>query len=140
MSESTTRDLREQATRRAIEAFNRRDWDTAMAFYTPDAVWDMSDLGIGVFEGHDAIRGLFGDWLSAFDDFEQELVEFRELDDDVTLLVARQHARLAGSTGFVDLRYAAVVTWAGSLAERVTMYTDSDNARAAAERLAEERG
>jgi ketosteroid isomerase-like protein len=136
--ESTTPELVE-ATRRALEAFSRRDWDTAIAFYTPDAVWDMSELGLGVFEGHDALRGFFEDWLSAFEDFEQELVEFRELGDEVTLVVARQHARLAGSIGFVDLRYAAVVTWAGGLVERVTSYANSDQARSAAERLAQER-
>jgi ketosteroid isomerase-like protein len=35
--ESTTPDLG-KATRRAVEAFNHRDWDALMTFYTPDAV------------------------------------------------------------------------------------------------------
>ncbi len=36
--------------------------------------------------------------------------------------------------------YAAVSVWADGLAMRVTNHTDIDEARAAAERLAEERG
>jgi len=48
--------------------------------------------------------------------------------------------RLAGSSGSVELRYAGVSTWADGLIERVTTYLDINEARAAAERLAEERG
>jgi hypothetical protein len=48
--------------------------------------------------------------------------------------------RLAGSSGFVEFRYAGVSAWRDGLIEWVTTYTDVDAARAAAERLAEERG
>ena len=51
-----------------------------------------------------------------------------------------QRGRLPGSTGWVQTRIADVVTWAGGLIERQTAYTDVDEARAAAERLAQERG
>jgi hypothetical protein len=40
----------------------------------------------------------------------------------------------------VAFRYAAVGSWREGLAERFTVYTEIDEARAAAERLAEERG
>ena len=48
--------------------------------------------------------------------------------------------RPAGSSGFVEFRYASVSTWTDGIIERVTTYTDIDEARAAAKRLAEERG
>src|SRR5207248_4133934 len=48
-------------------------------------------------------------------------------------------ARLVGGSGEVRLRYAAVGVWADGLVVRVTNYTDVDEARAAAERLAESR-
>jgi ketosteroid isomerase-like protein len=139
VEESTTPDLVER-TRRAVEAFNRRDWDAAMAFYTPDAVWDMSALGVGVFDGSDAIRGFFDDWLAAYEDFKQVLEEVRHFGNRVTLGLILQRARLPGSDGLVEFRYAAVGTWVNGLIERVTAYTDIDEARAAAERLAQERG
>ena len=64
------------------------------------------------------------------------------LGNGVAFAVAVQSARLAGSTGLVQGRYAAVSIWSDGLIERVTTYyyTDIDEARAAAERLAEERG
>jgi hypothetical protein len=58
----------------------------------------------------------------------------------VTLAVLVQRGRPRGSSGFVEMRYAVVGLWADELAQRVTLYTDIDDARAAAERLAEERG
>jgi hypothetical protein len=44
----------------------------------------------------------------------------------------------ADSAGWVRQRYAAVATWADGLVERQRNYFDIDEARAAAERLAQE--
>ena len=46
----------------------------------------------------------------------------------------------AGSTASVQVQLASAVTWADGLIEWTTFYSDVDEARAAAERLAEERG
>jgi hypothetical protein len=45
-----------------------------------------------------------------------------------------------GSTRFVESPMASVATWANGLIEWTTTYPDIDEGRAAAERLAEERG
>jgi ketosteroid isomerase-like protein len=57
--ESTTPDLVEQA-RQLMEAGGRRDIGALMSFYAPDAVWDMSPMGLGVYQNPRAIleRGL----------------------------------------------------------------------------------
>jgi ketosteroid isomerase-like protein len=136
--ESTTRDL-EEALRQTVEAYNRRDLDGAVAVYRPDAVWDMSSGGMGVFEGREAIRGFLEDWLAAYQDFHQVIEEFRDL-GSVTFAILLQRARPRGSSGVVAFRYAMVVTWRDGLAERLSLYTDPDEGRAAAERLAQERG
>ncbi len=129
-----------EATRRVFEALDRRDFDAATAFLAPNAVWDMSPMGSVVYEGHEAIRELFEDWWGVYEHFEQVLEEFRDLGNGVSFAVAHQRARPPGSSGFVELRYGAVGTWADGLAERITTYNNIDEARAAAERLAKERG
>jgi ketosteroid isomerase-like protein len=70
-----------------------------------------------------------------------ELEEFRDLGDGVFLQVLIQRGRPKGTGGSVQLRFAFVVTSAdGLVVDRQASYTDLDEARAAAERLAEERG
>jgi ketosteroid isomerase-like protein len=137
--ESTTPDLVERA-RAALDALGRADWDTWIEFFAPDAVWDMSVVGMGVFEGREAIRRFVADWTSAYEDYERALEEFRDLGHGVTLGVFVLRGRPTGSSGLVELRYAGVGTWVNGLIERFTVYTDIDEARAAAERLAAERG
>jgi ketosteroid isomerase-like protein len=122
---------------RSIEGWNHGDFDALMALYSPNALLDM---GLEVLEGHEAICSFFEDWSVAYDEYTSELREFRDLGNGVTFLVLRQGGRLKGSSGFVELGYALVATWAGGLVERATSYADIDEARATAERLAEERG
>jgi ketosteroid isomerase-like protein len=137
--EPTTPDLVE-LTRRMVEAGSRRDVDGGLAMYSRAAVWDMSAVGMGVFEGHEAIRRFFQDWAGAYETFEQELEEVRDLGNGVTFTVILQRGRPTGSSGFLEVRYAGVRTWADGLVDWYAVYTDIDEARAAAERLAQERG
>jgi ketosteroid isomerase-like protein len=109
-----------------------------MSFYTPDAVWDMSVLGMGMFHGRAATRKFLEDWLGAFVDWEQDIEEVRDLGNGVTLAVFLQRGKPAGASGVVQLRYAAVARWDGEFIQHQTNYTDLEQARAAAERLAEE--
>ena len=138
--ESTTPDL-EESSRRLREALSRGDLDAAVAMYAPDVVWDVSLLGLqGVFEGREAIRGVLEDLRRPYEELEIVPEEFRDLGSGVTLNVYLARGRPRGSTGFVESRQASVATWANGLIERQTTYPDIDQARAAAERLADERG
>jgi ketosteroid isomerase-like protein len=137
--ESTTPDLVE-LLRGNIEAANERDFDSTLSYLAPDAVWDMSAVGLGSYHGPDAIRRFFDDWLISYDEFEFEPEEILDFGRGVVLAVIRQSARPAGSTGQVHIRYAQLVVWAEGLIVRTEYYTDIDKARAAAERLAESRG
>jgi ketosteroid isomerase-like protein len=136
--ESTTPDLVE-LTRRSFEAGNRRDVDAAIGFYGPDSVWDLSPMGLGTYEGLVAIRSFFEDWIGPYDEFEMEVEELLDLGNGVVFFEVRQNGRPVGSTGHVELRYAGFAVWVDAVAARVTNYTDIDEARAAAKRLAEER-
>ena len=138
--ESTTPDL-EELTRQGIDAISRRDFDAVLARYMPDAVWVVASLGMAeTFEGREAIRGVIEDALAPYDDYEIVLEEFRDLGNCVTFNVQLARGRPTGSSVFVEQRAAWVTLWTDGLIERSSIYTDIDEARAAAERLAEERG
>jgi ketosteroid isomerase-like protein len=139
--ESTTPDLIE-LTRLLNEAISRRDFDAVMSFWAQDAVLDLSTTALGPYEGHAAIQAFFEEWVGAYDDLQLEFEENHDLGNGVAFAVAVQNARLAGSTGSVQGRWGAVVVWRDGLIKRMTTYpyADIDHARAAAQRLAEERG
>jgi len=134
--ESKTPDLVE-LVRRLDEAVNVRDLDAIMSFYAPDAVWEGF---LATREGVAAIRGFFEDWLASYEELRLEHEEVLDLGNGVVFAVLIQKARLVGSSGYVRYRNVLVAIWVEGLIERVTLYTDIDEARAAAERLSEARG
>jgi ketosteroid isomerase-like protein len=140
MSEKSTSPDMVEIQRRSIEAVNRRDFDAMLSFWGPDAVWDMSNMGLGVYEGQEAIRRFFEDWIGAYEDFSMEIEEVLDLGNGVTFAVVVQKGRPLGSSGDVRQRYAAVTARVAGLIVRVTNYFDIDAARSAAERLAKSRG
>jgi ketosteroid isomerase-like protein len=137
--ESTSRDLVE-LIRRQVAAADSGDIDAMTSFFASDAVWDSSPMGLEVYEGQEAIRRFFKEWWGAYDESAFEAEEILDLGNGVTFCVFRPRGRLIHSSGEVGLRYAAVGVWVEGLIVRVTNYTDTDQARAAAERLAESRG
>jgi len=101
---------------------------------------DTSPAGLGTYKGETAIRGFFEDWIGAFEEFEFEPEQIRDLGNGVVFAVARQTARPLGSAGTVQMHQGNVFVWVEGLIQRNTHYNDIDDARAAAERLAESRG
>ena len=136
--ESTTPDLIELA-RLLNEAFNRRDFDAVESFFAPDAV-TVGLEGIGTYEGAAAIRGFYEEAASFADDFHVETEEIIDLGNGVTFAVVLITGHLVGSSGDVQMRFGSVASWTEAVIERETGYLDIDEARAAAERLAQERG
>lgn len=137
--DSTTPDLIE-LSRRQFAAAKRHDADAVLSNYVPDAVWDLSDAGMGVFEGVAAIRAFFEDWWGTWGEHVVELEEVADLGHGVMFSRVHEYARLAGSDGHVEQRRGWITLWArGEKIERVTVYLDIDKARAVAERLAQER-
>jgi ketosteroid isomerase-like protein len=119
-----------------------RTVDATMAYYSADAVYDMSRLGMGVFEGHVAIRGFLEDWDNQYEEYDDEVLEVVHLGGGIVFLVVRQNARPWGSPEHVRLRdvYGYVFVWVEGKVQRATPYLDADEARTDAERLAESRG
>ena len=136
--ESTTPDLVE-LVRRLDDAANRLDFDAAMSFCAPDAVVEGRASGM-TFEGRAAIRGFWEDWAVAYEESELRSEEILDLGNGVTFVVSRATGRPVGSTGRVENRVVIVAVWEEGLIVRGTGYDDIDEARVAAERLAEARG
>ena len=134
--ESTTSDLVERV-RIIFEAADRSDFDAILGFYAPDAIWvgRLFDTKGGV-----AIRDLWAEYYGTFDEFRVSLEEVRDFGNGVVLAANRHWGRVIGSAVPIDQRAAFVYEFVDGLVVRVTECNDLDEARAAAERLAQERG
>ena len=136
--ESATTNLVE-LTRRAWEAVNRSGTQEVADNYSPSAALDTAGYGMGTFKGREAIRGFLADWVSSFEDLKIEPEEILGLGNGVVLTVYHQEGRPIGGTNYVRVRSASVSVWVDGMIVRTTIYPDIDEARAAAERLAEVR-
>jgi ketosteroid isomerase-like protein len=137
--ESTTPDLAARL-RLLFAAASRRDLDTLMSFYAPDAVWETT---LVTLDGSAAIQERLEEWFGAFDELEFELEEILDLGNGVTFTVVNQRARPAGTSssgGYIQRQEALIGIWHEGVVTRVTTFLDVDEARAAAERLANEQG
>ena len=135
--ESTTPDLVELG-RQAVEATNHGDIDPLLGLYAPDAVYVTE--GLGRFEGRAAIRSFIEDFRGSFENFVFEVEEILDLGNGVVYARQVLTGRLLGGGGDVSMRSGWVVTFVDGLIVRSASYKDPDEARVAAERLAEERG
>jgi ketosteroid isomerase-like protein len=130
----------EEGLQRFAEAMNRREVDALMSFFAPDAVWEALGAGDERLRGLTAIRGMLEDWLRPYEKYEAKVEEVVALGHGVVFFVAVSTARPINSSALVQWRQGFVVLMDNDLIGRVISYRDIDEARAAAERLAEERG
>jgi ketosteroid isomerase-like protein len=128
-----------EIVRRMMDAYNLRDFDVALSFFAPDAVFDASHRGLGVFQGQEMIRKVGEAWLQTFEDFETELRDVADFGRGVVFTVQRTLGRPGGSGYFVEGWEACVAVLQNGQIAYYTNYSNIDEARAAAERLAESR-
>jgi ketosteroid isomerase-like protein len=136
--EPTTPDLVEVVTA-LFEAADRGDWDTVMSAYAPDVIWDTED-GITDAAGASGVLGFFEEFAGMFEDYTIEVETVVDLGNGVVYSVYQQEGRPAGSTSVVTFRGALIYEWVDGMIARLIGRQDIDEARAAAERLAESRG
>jgi ketosteroid isomerase-like protein len=92
-----------------------------------------------VFEGRVAIRGFLEVWFGAFEELDFELEEVSHFGSGVVFALVSQDGRPVGGGGHVRQREGWVYRCVGGSIARLTT-SDVDQARVAAERLAQERG
>ncbi len=136
--ESGTPDLVE-LTRRTIEAGSYEEWAMlAEPLYAPDAVWVVGGM-IGSLEGFAAIRAFVEDYWLMWHDHHHYADEIVDLGNGVMYAVIREEGRMKDSESPVQARHASVILSVDGRVVKAAEYTDIDEARAVAERLAEDR-
>ena len=134
--ESTTPDAVERV-RVLLDLGDRGDWDAAIEFFAPHAVWVAIDA-LETFRGQ-AILDFWVQWYAPYEDVRIEILEIVALGGGVVMAVIRQSGRLGDAPSRIQQDAVLVYEWSKGLIERVTTYVDPDEAHAAAERLAKER-
>jgi ketosteroid isomerase-like protein len=124
--------------RAVYEALSTGDFHELTSFCAPDAVYESTAMGV-TFEGVEAMREFAEDMQGAYERFDAQIDENLDPGEGIGLAVVNQKGRLTGSSFEAQMRYAAVTEWVEDLLVRLTAYTDVPAARAAAERLADER-
>ena len=86
-----------ELTRRAHDAFNRRDQDAFLALMD-EKVEAQSRLAAleGSYKGHDGVRRWWSDFLGVFPDYTTDIQELRDL-GEVTLVHFQARGAAAGS-------------------------------------------
>ena len=133
--ESTTPDPVE-LTERLVEAFDRGDVDAIEGLGADDAVLRAMGLGLR-FEGVKAIRSFVEEWFGSFADLAFELLEVQHLANGVVLVLIHQSGSPAGALGSIGQDEAWVIVWVEDEVTQLASYIDIDEARAAAESLAQ---
>ena len=123
--------------RRQLEALDRRDLDGVMNNVAEDTVLDGRFENF--LEGRAAIRQFLEDWFRVWEELNFELEEVSDLGGGVVFAVVIQDGRPVGGDGRVRQREGWIYLWVGGSIARLTT-SEVDQARAAAERLAEQRG
>jgi ketosteroid isomerase-like protein len=125
-----------EATRRFIEAYNRRDVEAMMADLDPGIEWHGGILiGLGgeaaVFHGFEGVRKALRDIYEALGDAHIECSEIRDLGDRVVAL-GRFHVRGSESGAQSESPWGAVADFKDGKAIRIRSYFNSEEVLEAA--------
>lgn len=129
-----------ELVRRAWEAFERGDAQTAFEIFDPDVEWDVSHdvwgdiVGGGHYRGPQGVATWLRDLYEAWESFEMSTDEVLDAGDDrvVCVLIARGKGRASGLE--VEHRPAGVATLRGGRIVRIVWYPTREEALAAAGR------
>lgn len=126
----------DELARRAYETFLTEGADAWIErFATPDFVWDMTPMGLGRYDGPEAFRAFFDEWISSFGHWSMEPAEPEEIGDGVVVTAVRQGGTMHGSEHSVELRFAQLGVWEGARLKRMVNYPELEEARSAAAEL-----
>ena len=113
---------------RAIDAFNRRDLDAALALMDDDVEIASRIVAIeGGLRGHDGFRRWWQNWLDTWPDYTAEVVGVRD-QGDATVATIRALGHGAGSEVPFEDTVWQVWRWRAGKATAWGVFTDEDQA------------
>jgi ketosteroid isomerase-like protein len=123
-----------EVVRRMYTAFHHGDIDAALSHFDPDVLVDASkarpdDVAIGT--GHERLIQIVTSWVTAWDEWREEIEELRDLGGKV-LVLSVQRGRGKGSGVAVEARWAVVYELDGGVITSMRVYPDSEEALKAA--------
>jgi ketosteroid isomerase-like protein len=122
-----------EVVRRAIDAYNRRDFDAIRAISEPEVELDWSasrGLEAGVYKGLEEVIGFYRNFLDTFEEVHIEPERFVESGD---LVVVPNSAQIRGRDGIETVaRSAFVFEIRGGCVARICLYQETAEALEAA--------
>jgi ketosteroid isomerase-like protein len=111
---------------RGMEAYNRGDYDAAVAGFDPRVEWSVHESlapDATTYHGHEGVKRFWRTWAEAISDMTLEIVECRAVEPNKVLAVTRAHGTGAGSGApVVSGRFAQVADFKDGLVVRVRLY------------------
>jgi ketosteroid isomerase-like protein len=105
-----------ELVRQGIDAFNRRDFDAALAALSDDVRWERflsrTETDTPLVRGKEELRGVWESQVEAVD-LRLEPEEFIAVGDDKVIVPSRMVAHGSGS----EIAFSAAVTWMWTLGE-----------------------
>jgi ketosteroid isomerase-like protein len=121
-----------EVVRRMYDARDRGDPEGMLGCFHPDAVLDARPrMDTGVVRGREAASRVIAEWIGAFDDWREEILQIRDLGREVCV-VATQRGRAKESGIEIDTRYALLYRVEDGRITRLTLFSAEDEALAAA--------
>ena len=114
-----------------LDAFNRRDFETATAGFHPDIEWIAgTDLvpDAAVYRGRDGVLEFWRTWLDAMDDFQLEVQEAIDAGDGRVFLLTRATGRGKDSGVPVEATFPHVYEIRDGKLARVRMFASREAA------------
>ena len=119
--------------RRIWEAFAANDPEPALALFAQDIEWTPAadEPETGTLRGKEAVQGLFLQWLTAFDDFQSEPLEYVEA-GGLVLVTLRFTGKMRDSGAEVGFDETQVYRVSDGLVREVREFRTKEEAMKAA--------
>ena len=129
MPDPLDRDALEARARRGYAVFTDEGEDRWLEeFTTPDFVWDLEPLGLGRYEGRDAYRRFYQDWVSSYDTWSLKVERLEVVGPGMTAASLLQTGTPRGTDQTVEFRWGQISLWSGDRISRAINYASLDEA------------
>jgi|SRR5687768_13376023 len=122
-----------ESFQRAVEAYNRRDFEAVLEFLDPEIEWHPGIQAMlggegAVYRGHAEVRELFRDVTEVFDTFDIALSDIRDLGEDRVVATGHLRTRGSGSEAKTESPVGFVVDGRNGKAILIRTYLDPNDA------------